>query len=159
MALCGVAQLVDGLDSGVHGSVVADGVLAAGDIIVDGAGQANAGNALIGQRTGALKEPSPPMTTSESMPSSLQRASALAWPAAVLNSRQRAVYRMVPPRLDNFGNAADVHVVALTVDQAVVTALDTHHTVAFGDTGTHNGTNCCIHAGCVAAAGPKRQSF
>src|SRR5699024_7222129 len=38
MALGSVAQLIDHLHSGVHGGVVADGVLAAGDVVVDGAG-------------------------------------------------------------------------------------------------------------------------
>ena len=98
MTLGGVAQLIDGLDSGIHSRIVADGVFAAGDVVIDGAGQADAGDALVGQRTGAMKEPSPPMTTSASMPSSLQRARPLAWPSFVLNSRQRAVYRIVPPR-------------------------------------------------------------
>ncbi len=53
MALGGVAQLIDGLDSGIHSRIVADGVFAAGDVVIDGAGQADAGNALVSQRTGA----------------------------------------------------------------------------------------------------------
>ena len=99
MALGGVAQLIDGLDSGIHSRIVADGVFAAGDVVIDGAGQADAGNALIGQRTGVpMKEPSPPMTTSASMPSSAAgKTLGLAF-LLVLNSRQRAVYRIVPPR-------------------------------------------------------------
>ena len=47
MALGGVAQLIDGLDSGIHSRIVADGVFAAGDVVIDGAGQADAGNALV----------------------------------------------------------------------------------------------------------------
>ena len=53
VALGGVAQFIDGFHRGVHGRVVADGVLAAGDVIVDGAGQTDAGDALVGQRPGA----------------------------------------------------------------------------------------------------------
>lgn len=43
MALGGVAQLIDGLDSSIHSRIVADGVFAAGDVVIDGTGQADAG--------------------------------------------------------------------------------------------------------------------
>jgi 6-phosphofructokinase 1 len=47
MTLGGVAQLIDGLDSGIHSRIVADGVFAAGDVVIDGAGQADAGRDIL----------------------------------------------------------------------------------------------------------------
>ena len=52
VALGGVAQFIDSLDSSVHGRVVTDSVFTAGNVVIDGAGQADAGDALVGQRTG-----------------------------------------------------------------------------------------------------------
>ena len=41
MALGGIQQLVDHLQSGVHSGIKTDGVVGAGNIVVDGAGQAD----------------------------------------------------------------------------------------------------------------------
>ena len=46
VALCGVAQLVDHFHSGIHGRIIADGVIAAGDIVVDGARKPHTGDSL-----------------------------------------------------------------------------------------------------------------
>ena len=53
MALSGVTQFIDSFHSGIHGRIITNGVLTAGNIVVDGAGQTNARNSLICQRTGA----------------------------------------------------------------------------------------------------------
>ena len=49
-----------------------------------------------------MKEPSPPMMTRPSIPSSLQTPTACICPSSVLNSLQRAVSSMVPPRCSTF---------------------------------------------------------
>ena len=46
MALGGIAQFIDHLNGGVHCSIKADGVITAGNIVINGAGDANARNAL-----------------------------------------------------------------------------------------------------------------
>ena len=46
MALCGVTQLIDHFHSRVHGGVIANGVIAAGNVVINGARNANAGDAL-----------------------------------------------------------------------------------------------------------------
>ena len=43
VALGGVAQLIDHLERGVHRRIITDGVVGAGNIVVDGAGQADHG--------------------------------------------------------------------------------------------------------------------
>ena len=40
VALGGVAQFIDTLDGSVHGRVIIDGVFTAGNVVIDGAGQA-----------------------------------------------------------------------------------------------------------------------
>ena len=39
MALGGITQLINGLNSGIHSRIIADGILTAGNIIVNGAGR------------------------------------------------------------------------------------------------------------------------
>ena len=41
-----VAQAVDGLDCGVERGIETDGIIGAGDVVVDGAGDTDAGDAL-----------------------------------------------------------------------------------------------------------------
>ena len=53
VALGGVAQLIDHLERGVHRRIIADGVVGAGNIVVDGAGQADHRDAAVCQLTGA----------------------------------------------------------------------------------------------------------
>ena len=45
-----------------------------------------------------VRDPSPPMTTSRSMPCSRRLRAAASWPARSRNSAERAVPMMVPPR-------------------------------------------------------------
>src|SRR5690606_6440635 len=49
----GVAQPVDGFHRHVQGGIKADGELGAGNVVVDGAGNADAGKAHFGQAHGA----------------------------------------------------------------------------------------------------------
>ena len=98
VALGGVAQLVDGLDRGVHGGIVADGVLTAGDIVIDGAGDADAGNALVGQRAGAHEGAVAADDNQRIDAQLLAAGQSLGLAGRGLELRQRAVYRMVPPR-------------------------------------------------------------
>ena len=52
MALGGIAQLVDHLQSSVHSGIVTDGIIGAGNVVVDGAGQADHRDAAVCQLTG-----------------------------------------------------------------------------------------------------------
>ena len=61
--------------------------------------------------------------------------------------------------MDDLRHAADVHLVAFAVDQAIITALNAHHAVALGDACADNGAYRCIHAGGVAAAGQYTDRF
>ena len=49
MGLHGVAQAVNGVHGGVGGGVKADGIVGAGDVVVDGGGHAHHGDAGLGQ--------------------------------------------------------------------------------------------------------------
>lgn len=49
MRLGGVPQLVDHFHACVQGGIVANGVFTAGDVVIDGAGDADAGHAVAGQ--------------------------------------------------------------------------------------------------------------
>ena len=93
------------------------------------------------------------------MPSSLQRARPLAWPSLVFELQAAGSIQNRTAAVDDLRHAADVHLVAFAVDQAVITALNAHHAVALGDACADNGAYRCIHAGGVAAAGQYTDSL
>ena len=159
MALGGVAQLIDGLDSGIHSRIVADGVFAAGDVVIDGAGQADAGNALVGQRTSA-HEGAVAADDDQCVDAQLLAAGktlGLAFLRLELQAARGIQNRTAA--VDDLRYAADVHFINFAVDQAVVTTLDAHHAVALADACTNNGTHSSVHARCVTAAGEHTDRF
>ena len=159
VALGGVAQLVDHLHGGVHGGVVADGVVGAGDVVVDGAGQADHRDAAVGQLAGAAvgAVAADDHQRVDAQLTALGRALVL----ALLGLELQAAGGVQDGAavLDDVGDAAQVHLVALAVQQAVVAALDADHPVPLVDAGADDRAHRRIHAGCVAAAGQYADGF
>ena len=54
---------------------------------------------------------------------------------------------------DDVRDTAQVHFEALAVQQTVIAALDADHAEALVQAGTDHGTDSCVHAGGIAAAG------
>ena len=58
VGLGGIPQLIDALHSGIQGGIKADGILGGGDVVIDGAGDADGGDAqrreLLGAAEGAI---------------------------------------------------------------------------------------------------------
>ena len=159
MALGGVTQLINGLNSGIHSRVVADGILTAGNIIVNGAGQADAGNSLICQRTGAHEGA---VTANDDQCVNAQLlAAGKALCLTFLRFEFKAARRVQDraAAVDDLGHAAHIHLIHFAVDQAVITTLDTHHAVSLADACTDNRTHCSVHAGCVTATGENTDRF
>ena len=128
-------------------------VLAAGDVVVDGAGDADAGDALVGQRAGAHKR-TVAADDDQRVDAELLAAGQTFGLAFVgLELKAARGVKDGAAAVDDLRNAAHVHLVHFAVDQAVVAALDAHHPVAFGDAGAHDGAHGGVHAGGVAAAG------
>ena len=153
VALGGVAQFIDSLDSSVHGCVVTDGVFTAGNVVIDGAGQADAGDALVGQRTGTHEGA---VTANDDQCVDAQffaagKALGLAFLGLELQAACRIEDRAAA--VDDLRYAADVHFVNFAIDQAVVATLDTHHAVTFADASANDCANGGIHAGGVSSAG------
>ena len=159
VALGGVAQFIDSLDSSVHGCVVTDGVFTAGNVGIDGAGQADAGDALVGQRTGTHEGA---VAANDNQCVDAQffaagKALGLAFLGLELQAACRIEDRAAA--VDDLRYAADVHFVNFAIDQAVVATLDTHHAVTFADASANDCANGGIHAGGVTAAGQNTDGF
>ena len=159
MTLGGVAQLIDGLDSGVHGRVVADGILTAGDIVVDGAGQTDTGNALVCQRTGTHEGAVAADDDQRVNAQFLTAGKALGLAFLRLELQAACGIQNRAAAVDDLRHAADVHFIHFTIDQAVVTTLNAHHAVALADTCTDDCTDSGVHARCVTAAGENTDRF
>ena len=159
MALGGITQFINGLYRGIHGCIIANGILAAGNIVINGAGNANAGNALVRQCAGA-HERTVAADDHEGINAKFLTA-CKAFGLAFLGFELQAAGSIQnrTAAVDDLRHAADVHLVAFAVDQAVITALNAHHAVALGDACADNGAYRCIHAGGVAAAGQYTDGF
>ncbi len=159
VALGGVAQFVDHFQSGVHRSIVADGVIGACNIIVDGAGQADHRDAAVCQLTGttvgAVAADDDQRINAEF--AALGRTLVLA--LFGLELQAAGGVQDGAAGLDDVGNTAQVHFKALAVQQAVVAALNADHPISLVQTGTNHSAHCSIHAGGVAAAGQDTNRF
>ena len=159
MALRGVAQFVDGFHSRVHGRVVADGIFTAGNVVVDGAGDADAGNALIGQRPGAHKG-TVAADDHKGIDSQLLAAGqTLGLTFFGLELQAAGSVQNRTAAVDDLRHAADIHLVAFTVDQSIIAALNAHHAVTAGDAGTHDCAYSGVHTGRIAAARQDADGF
>ena len=159
MALGGVAQLVDHFQSGVHGCIIADGVLGAGDIVVDGAGQTDHRDAavcqLAGTTVGTVAADDDQCINAQF--AALGRALILTFLGLELQAAGRVKDRAAG--LNDVGDTAQIHFKAFAVQQTIVAALNADHPIALVQTCTHHRTNCGIHAGGVAAAGQHTDRF
>ena len=159
MALGGIAQLVDHFQGGVHCGIVADGVIGAGDIIIDGAGQTDHRNAAVCQLTGTAV--GAVAADDHQRVNAQLTALCSALVLALLGLELQAAGRIQDGATgrDDIGNAAQVHFKALAVQQAIVAALNADHTEALVQACTDNGANCSIHTRSVAAAGQHTNRF
>ena len=153
MALGGVAQLVDHLQSSVHSGIVTDGVVGAGNIVVDGAGQADHRDAAVCQLTGAAVRT---VAADDHQRVNAQlTALGCAFILALFGLELKAACGVEDGAAgrDDVRDTAQVHFEALAVQQTVIAALDADHAEALVQAGTDHGTDSCVHAGGVAAAG------
>ncbi len=118
-----VPDLVDPVDHGVERRVKADGNVGAGDVVVDGGGNADGGHALPVKASAPRKEPSPPMTTMAAIPARAGARRPVCRPSAVLNSGAGALQE-VPPRWMMSATDWEFSSTKLPVHQAVKAPLD-----------------------------------
>ena len=159
MALGSVAQFVDHFQRSVHRGIVADGVLGTGDIVINGAGQADHGNTAVCQCAGTTVGT---VTANDDQCINAQLTALLsALILTFLGLELQAACRIQngAASRDDVRNAAQVHFKALAVQQAIVAALNADHTEALVQACTDNGANCSIHTRSVAAAGQHTNRF
>ena len=157
--LHGVAQLVDALDGGVAGRVKADGVIGAADIVVDGGGNADDGDA----ETRKLERAAEGSVAADGHD-------------GVQTQHPARGDRLFPARLgheifasggiedraaagENVADAGAVELHKVAGDQAMPAPADADALDAAGDGGTHDRAHGRVHARRVAAAGQNADSF
>ena len=126
VGLGGIADAVNHLHGGVQGGVIADGVIGACNVVIDGAGHTDAVNAGVGQITGA------PEGTVAADDNNALDALFTAHVGCLFHARRGVELGAaggVQSRtavLHDVGHAAHVHLFQITGEQAVVAA---HHAV------------------------------
>ena len=152
MALGGVAQLIDHFQRGIHRGIVADGIIRAGNIVIDGAGQADHRDAAVGQLTSAAVRT---ITANDHQCIDPQLAAFLGTLVLTFLGLELQAAGSVKDRTacrNDVRDTAQVHFKAFTVQQAVIAALNADHTVTLMQAGTDYGAHSSVHAGSITAA-------
>ncbi len=146
-------QSVHHLHHGVGGGVVADGIVTAGDIVVNSAGDGYTGNAVVTQM------PCTPERAVTADDHHTLNAVAVAGIDSLLHTLFGGEFRATggvkhrAAPLNDAGNRTQIHGDQLVIDK---TAVSTYHAVYFHAVGNgcaHHGTHGGVHAGGVTAAG------
>ena len=148
-----VPQFVDHLHGGIHGGIIADGVLAAGDVVVDGAGDADAGDPYVGEVLRAA-ERAVAADDHQAVDAVLLAHLFALHDAGHLFELQAAgsVENGAAP-LNDLGHRADAHVHDLLVEKTGIAAHDPLDLDAHGDGGADDCANGGVHARGIPAAG------
>ena len=149
----GIADLVDGLHSGIDGRIKADRVLGAGNIQIDSPGHADHVDAVVRQRLGAA-EGTVAADDHQAFDSVLQTV--FRCPAdALFCAHLLAAGRIEngAALLDCIGHIMRLHILDLLVDQALIALHDPLYLKAFCKSPPYNGADRCVHARRIAAAG------
>ena len=159
VALRSITQLVDHLQCGVHGGVITDGVIGAGNIIVDRTGQTDHRDAAVCKLTSTTVR-AVAADDDQSIDSKLTAlCSALVLTFLGLELKAAGRIQDRAASLNDVGDAAQVHFKALAIQQTIVAALNADHPITLVQTGTNHSTNCSIHTGGIAAAGQHTNRF
>ena len=159
VGLHGVAQLVDALNCSVCGGVKADGITGGGDVVVDGAGDADHRNAVFRE-----------------LQSAPEGAVAADGHNAVDAEELTGGVGLLPPfvgheflaaggvedgaaPIDNVGHVVSFQTLDLAVDEAVPSAIYAETVNPKVNTGAVDCSNSRIHARCVAAGSKNADSF
>jgi len=149
-----VANLVHALHDGIQRGVVADGQVGAGEVVVDGAGQAYAGHVvLLGKQAGARERTVTADDHKGVYPVLLHHLEGLL--AALGGHKLLAASRLQygAAATDDAADVLGVELAHLARNQAFVTPIYGHHTHAVGNGRAGDGTDGGIHTRCVAARG------
>ena len=153
MALGGIAQLIDHLDRGVHCGIKTDGVIAAGDVVINRAGQTDAGNPLCSHVFATAERA---IATDDDQRVDAQLPAAVGRLLLPLKRLEFKAARSVQHRaaaMDDLRNTADIHFLDITIDQAIITAINPHHLDAVIECCAGYRANRGIHSGGVTPTG------
>ena len=153
MGLHGVAQFINGVDGRVAGGVKADGVVGAGNIVINGACDADAGHAQPGQLLCAAERA---VAAAADQAVNAQKTAVVCRTLAVLR-----VKHLLAAGGIKHGAALHeqtVHIpggqhAEIVADQSGVTVENAKYFNVIGDAHAGNGADDRIHAGGIAAAG------
>ena len=151
--LGGVADAVDHFHGGIQSGVVANGVIGAGDVIVNGARHANGENALAGQVPRAA-EGAVTADDNYAVDALFPADSRCLFHAlGSIELRAAGSKQGRAAMLHNVGHAAHVHFLQVSIEQAVIAPHDAVNLHAKVQAGTDHCPHCRVHARSVAAAG------
>ena len=159
VGLHGIAQLVDALDGGICRGIVADAVVGAADVVINGCGHAHHGDPVAGQgqraAEGAVAADGDDAVKAQQLAGGHRLA--LAFLCAEFLASGGIEHGTAAG--DDVRNAVLLQPDDIAADQAVPAAPDTDALDPAVIGAADNSTDRCIHAGSVAAGGQHADSF
>lgn len=155
----GVPQPVHHFQNRVHGRVKANGVLGRCDVVVNGSGNADAGDSRERQVTGAAE--GAVSANDHNAVNALVEAGLSAPVNTILALKLQASggVQLGSGVLYGVGYAGSIQLGHLVVQQTVIAVADTDHLHALVDCGEDHRPDGSVHTGCVSAAGQNSDGF
>ena len=159
MAFGGVPDLVDALDDRVERGVEADRVVGGSDVVIDGAGKADAVDAhlreLLRAHVGAVAP-----DDDEALDAALvEDFHGLSADRLLLELREAGGAEDRAPAVDDVGHRLPFEPLDPPLDEAAVAVVDAVHLEPVGKARPHHGADGAVHAGRVAARGQDADSL
>ena len=154
-----VSNHVDHLHDGVHRGVEADGEVGTGDVVVDGAGDADTVDAFAGQGLGTAEGTVTADDDDAFDAETVAHVGRLLLTAVGHELHAAGRSENGTTALYDVGYAAQVHLRDITGHQAFIAIVDADDAHIVFKAGTDDGTDSCIHARGVAAAGKDADRF
>ena len=158
VGLAGIAQAVDHGERRVHCGIKADGIIRRGDVVIDGSGDADAGDTACG-KIGSTAEGAVAADGNDAVNADFAAGSqSLLHTLFRLELRATVGVKNGAATVQKIGNVARGKLLYVVLDQTRVTAIDRNDLNAASQSRAGYGTDSRIHTGCVTA-GSKNADF
>ena len=152
MGVGGIADLVDRFNGGIDCGIEADGKVGSGDVLIDGARQADTGDIEFGAQLMGAAKGAVTADDDEAIDTELFQVGVCLFAAFMFEEFLAAGgLEDGAAALDDIGHASGVHGDDIVLDHSAITAHDAKYLHSIIYSGTNNGTDGGIHSRSIAA--------
>ena len=157
--LHGVTETVNGVNRSVGCGIETDGIIGANNIVIDGSGDSDYRNAVLGKCFGTAESTVAANGNNAVQTKQLTGSSCPLLSCLCAEFVTSCSVKDCTAAVNDVADIGSIHAFDITADQAAVTTANANTFNAAINTGTNNGSNGRIHTGSIAAAGKNTDSF